>query len=216
MERAALVVIVAVVAVGVVATLSAYSEEASKKPDAAFREKFIKEFQHIGLDSTPGDAMFLRVLVASAKCTRAVEVGTCRGFGAMNMGIALERNGGRLWTYEIDADMVKKARENLKTMGLDDVVTVIEGDALKTLGDIEGPVDFVFLDALKGDYFKYFKLLEPKLKVGAIIVGDNAVKSARAMKDFLDFLEESPDYESVIIRASMEKGDGMVVACKIR
>jgi hypothetical protein len=95
-------------------------------------------------------------------------------------------------------------------------VTCIEGDALKTLHDIEGPVDFVFIDAVKSDYMKYLKILEPKLARNAVIVGDNVIRSARAMKDFLDYIQNSPDYDTVIIRASMEKNDGMSVSYKIR
>ena len=92
----------------------------------------------------------------------------------------------------------------------------MEGDALKTLPTLEGKFDFVFIDARKQDYLKYLKLLEPKLKPGAVIVGDNVIRSARAMQDFLDYIQESPDYDTVIIRASMEKNDGMSVSYKIK
>lgn len=180
------------------------------------REKFIRDFKHIGLDTTAGDAMLLRILVAGSKAKRGVEVGTARAFGAINMGIAFERNGGHLFTVEIDPKMVEAARANIKTVGLEKTITVVEGDALKVLPDLEGEFDFVFLDALKQDYFKYFKALAPKLKVGTIVVADNAIQSARAMKDFLDYMDQNPDWEMVIVRASMEKGDGMAVCYKIR
>ena len=92
----------------------------------------------------------------------------------------------------------------------------MEGDALETLPTIEGPIDFVFIDALKSDYLKYLKLIEPKLKPGAVVVGDNVIRSARAMRDFLNYIQNSPDYDTVIIRASMEKDDGMSISYKIR
>ena len=63
---------------------------------------------------------------------------------------------------------------------------------------------------------KYFKAIEPKLKPGAIIVADNVIRSRRAMQDFLDFMNTSPDYDMVIIRASDEKQDGMAICYKIR
>lgn len=194
---------------------SVYSGEADKT-SPEFRAEFIKNFSRAGLDSTPGDAMFLRILVAGAKAKRGVEVGSFKGFGAMNMGIAFERNGGHLVTCEIDPGIAEECRENLKKVGLEKTVTVVTGDALKTLPDLEGEFDFVFLDARKEDYLKYLKALEPKLKAGAVIAADNAVRSAGAMKDFLDYLSKSPDYEMVIIRASMEKNDGMAVCYKIR
>jgi predicted O-methyltransferase YrrM len=58
--------------------------------------------------------------------------------------------------------------------------------------------------------------MEPKLKPGSVIVADNVIRSERAMKDFLDYIQTSPDYETVIIRASMEKNDGISVSYKIK
>lgn len=188
-------------------------------PDPAsrkHRDAFIKNFQRSGLNTTPGDAMLLRILVESRGAKRGVEVGSANGYGAINMGIAFERTGGHLYTLEISPAMVKACRANLKKVGLDKTVTVVEGDALQTLKTIEGPIDFVFLDAVKQDYMKYFKLLEPKLVKGAVVVADNVIRSGKAMRDFLDYLEKSPDYDFVILRASLEKQDGISVAYKIR
>ena len=187
-----------------------------KKVSDEFRKDFIENFKRTGLNTTPGDAMMLRVLVASAGVRRGVEVGSATGYGAVNMGIAFERNGGHLYTLEIDPDTVKVCRDNIKKMGLENTVTCIEGDALKTLPKLEGQFDFAFLDALKSDYLKYLKIIEPHLKPGAIVVGDNVIRSARAMQDFLDYIQNSPDYETVIIRASMEKKDGMSISYKIK
>jgi predicted O-methyltransferase YrrM len=187
-----------------------------EKTSEAFRREFIKNFQRTGLNTTPGDAMMLRILVEGAGAKRGVEVGSASGFGAINMGIGFERTGGHLYTLEINPQSAKECRDNLKAVGLENTVTCIEGDALKTLATLEGEFDFMFIDALKSDYMKYFKLLEPKLKPGAVIVADNVIRSARAMRDFLDFIQNSPDYDTVIIRASMEKNDGMSVSYKIR
>jgi len=195
--------------------LLAYSDE-QNKTNSEFRKQFIKSFQRSWLNTTTGDAMMLRILVESMKAKRGVEVGSANGFGAINMGIGFERNGGHLYTLEIDPKMVKECRENLRKVGLENTVTCIEGDALKTLPTLEGQFDFVFIDAVKRDYFKYFKLLEPNLKPGAVIVADNVIRSARAMGDFLDYIQKSPNYDTVIIRASMEKGDGMSVSYKIK
>jgi caffeoyl-CoA O-methyltransferase len=196
--------------------LAVYSAEEGKKMTDAEREQYIKDFHRTGLNTTPGDAMFLRILVEGVKCKRGVEVGTATGFGAINMGVAFERNGGRLTTVDIDPQMVKTAREHIAKMGLEKTVTVVEGDALKVLGELEGEFDFVFIDALKSDYGKYLKLMLPKLKVGAIVVADNVIKSAGQMQDFLDAVQKSPDWDTVIIQASQEKKDGMAVSYKIR
>lgn len=180
-----------------------------------FRTKFIEEFRHIGLDSTAEDAMFLRVLVDAMGAKRGIEVGVARGFGAMNMGIAFERSGGHLYSVDISPQMVLKARANLKTVALDKTVTVIEGDALKVLPRLEGKYDFIFLDARKRDYFKYFKSVEDKLAGGSLIVADNTIRSARAMPDFLAAVNDSAGYDAVTVRASMAKNDGMTLAYKI-
>ena len=215
MKRQLLSVVVACFAVVTVASLVVLAGDQGKvSPE--FRKQFIDNFQRTALNTTPGDAMMLRILVEASGAKRGVEVGAASGFGAINMGIAFERTGGHLYTCEIDPRWAKETRANVKKMGLQNTVTCIEGDALKTLPDIEGPIDFVFIDALKSDYFKYFKILEPKLKVGAVVVGDNVIRSKRAMKDFLDYIQTSPDYDTTIIRASMEKNDGMSISYKIR
>jgi predicted O-methyltransferase YrrM len=188
----------------------------NNKSSREFREQFIKNFHRTGLNTTIGDAMMLRILVESSRAKRGVEVGSFNGFGAINMGIGFERIGGHLYTLEIDPQRVKECRENLKKVGLENTVTCIEGDALKTLPTLKGEFDFVFIDALKSDYLKYLKIIEPKLVPGCVIVGDNVIRSARAMKDFLDYIQNSPDYDTVIIRASMEKKDGMSISYKIR
>jgi predicted O-methyltransferase YrrM len=194
--------------------LLAYSGEQNKM-SSEFRKEFIQNFRRTSLNTTIGDAMMLRILAESAGAKRGLEVGSANGFGAINMGIAFERTGGHLYTLEIDPRRVKECRENLNKVGLENTVTCIEGDALKILPTLEGEFDFVFIDALKRDYLKYLKLIEPKLKPGTVIVGDNVIQSARAMKDFLDYIQENPNYDTVIIRASMEKNDGMSVSYKI-
>ena len=197
------------------AGLIVYAGE-SNKVSPEFRKQFIDSFKRTSLNTTPEDAMMLRILVESSGAKRGVEVGTASGFGAINMGIAFERTGGHLWTHDINPKAIQETQENLKKVGLENIVTCVEGDALQTLGKVEGPIDFVFIDALKRDYFKYLKILEPKLKVGAIVVADNVIVSARDMKDYLDYVQNSPNYDAVIIRASLEKKDGMSISYKIK
>jgi caffeoyl-CoA O-methyltransferase len=197
------------------AGLIVYAGE-SNKMSPEFRKQFIDSFHRTSLNTAPEDAMMLRILVESSGAKRGVEVGTASGFGAINMGIAFERTGGHLWTHDINPKAVQETQENLKKVGLENVVTCVEGDALQTLQNVEGPIDFVFIDALKRDYFKYLKILEPKLKAGAIVVADNVIVSARDMKDYLDYMQRSPNYDTVIIRASLEKKDGMSISYKIK
>ena len=176
--------------------LLAYSAEQNKVSNE-FRKQFIKSFQRLSLNTTVGDAMMLRILVESMKAKRGVEVGSANGFGAINMGIGFERTGGHLYTLEIAPKMVKECRENLRKVSLEKTVTCIEGDAVATLPTLEGEFDFVFIDAVKRDYLKYLKLVELKLKPGAVVVADNVIRSAGAMRDFLDYIQNSPNYDTV-------------------
>jgi len=180
------------------------------------REKLIREFKRIGLNTAPGDAMLLRILVQSTGAKRGVEVGSATGYGALQMGVGFERNGGHLFTIDIDPDMVRTTRSNLKQAGLENTVTVIEGDALQVLPKLEGEFDFVFIDALKRDYLKYLQALEPKLKPGAVVVADNVIQSAREMRDYLEYVQTSPKYETTIVRTSMDKNDGMAISYRLR
>jgi predicted O-methyltransferase YrrM len=214
MKTSWLSVIATVVTVAMGGALLAAQQ--AQRPGDEFRRQFIKDFKRIGLNTTEGDAALLRILVASARCKRGVEVGSATGFGAINMGIAFERNGGHLFTLDIDPKMIKATRANVAAMGLEKTVTAVEGDALKTLAELPGEFDFVFLDAVKQDYLKYLQLIEPKLKPGAVVVADNVIRSERQMKDYLDYVQTSPNYDTVIIRASMEKNDGMAISYKLQ
>jgi predicted O-methyltransferase YrrM len=191
----------------------------AQQPDKAsesFRKEYLTKFPWTTANTTEGDAMMLRILVESQQAKNGVEVGTNTGYGAINMGIGFERTGGHLTTIEINTRTAAAARNHLANVGLDKVVTVVEGDALKVLPTLQGTYDFVFLDALKPDYLKYLKALEPKMKPGAVVVADNVIDYAAQMPDFLEYIQSSPLYDTVIIRASMVKNDGMSVSYRIR
>jgi predicted O-methyltransferase YrrM len=196
--------------------LGILSAQQAANTSESFRKEYLEKFPWTLANTTAGDAMMLRVLVESRGARNGVEVGTNTGYGAINMGIGFERTGGHLTSIEINPRTAAAARDHLAKVGLDKIVTVIEGDALKVLPTLEGTYDFVFLDALKPDYLKYLKMLEPKLKPGATLVADNVIDYAKQMPDFLEYIQSSPLYDTVIIRASMQKNDGMSISYKIR
>ncbi|HPT26925.1 MAG TPA: class I SAM-dependent methyltransferase [Bryobacteraceae bacterium] len=198
--------------------ISALSMTAQTQPNKSdeFRARFLEQIPKNSLSSTLGDSMMLRILIQNGKLKRGIEVGVALGYGAIHMGIAFERNQGTLTSIEIDPRRAEAARTNIASVGLEKTVNVIVGDALAVLPKLEGQYDFIYLDALKSDYLKYLKAVEPKLRKGAVVVADNVIVSARAMADFLEYMRTSPDYESVTIRASDEKGDGMLVAYRLK
>ena len=178
----------------------------------AERQKVIDGIRKINMSTPAADLMLLRMLIQSKKAQRGIEVGTAVGFGSVNMGIGFERTGGHLYGVEISEKMVAETRENLKKAGLEKTVTIIPGDALKVLPKLEGKYDFMFIDAVKSDYFKYFKAVEAKLLPGAIVVGHNAIASGKAMQDWLDYMKKHPDWEMVTVKATR----GMAICYKVR
>jgi caffeoyl-CoA O-methyltransferase len=179
-----------------------------------FRNDFIKNFHRIGMNSTPDDAQFLRILIESSRARNGLEIGVATGYGAIVMGLGFERNKGHLTSIDIDAEMVSTARANIRKMELRKTVTVVKGAALKVIPKLDGHFDFVFIDALKEEYLGCLRAVEPKLKPRAIIVADNVIQFADEMRDFLDAVRSNPKYQSVVIRASKEKHDGMMVICR--
>ena len=180
------------------------------------REKVLADIEKLWINSRPNDALLLRILVEARNAQRGIEVGSAVGFGAVNMGIGFERTGGHLYTIDIDREMARKCRENVKKADLEKTVTVIKGDALDVLPKMKGQYDFVFIDAHKKDYLKYFKCVEAKLEPGAVVVGHNAITYAGDMKDWLDYMKNSPDWEMVIVRTGTTDKDGMAVCYKVR
>jgi predicted O-methyltransferase YrrM len=164
------------------------------------------------MNTTAGDAALLRILIEATRARRGIEIGVFQGYGAINMGMGFERTGGRLFSVEADPERAALARRNIRRARLDHIVTVVEGDALELIPTLKGRFDFVFIDAEKRDYLKYLNALEPKLKKGAVVAADNVIVHARRMKDFLNYVRTSSQYDTVTLRASMEKGDGMTVS----
>ncbi len=194
----------------ILADCAAHKAAAAKKD--AERQKVIDGIRSIGMSTPAADTMLLRILIQSRKAQRGIEVGTAVGFGSVNMGMGFERTGGHLYGVEISEKMVKESRENIKKAGLEKTVTIIQGDALKVLPKLEGKFDFMFIDAVKRDYFKYFKAVEDKLLPGAVVVGHNAIASGKAMQDWLDYMKKHPDWEIVMVKATR----GMAVCYKVR
>lgn len=177
------------------------------------RKALLAGIRRTSMSTTPGDAAMLRILIEASRARRGIEIGVFSGYGAINMGMGFERTGGRLFSIEADPERAAEAERNIRKARLSRTVSVIRGDALQVLPALMGRFDFVFIDAVKRDYLKYLKAIEPKLKAGAVVVADNVIVYAAQMRDFLKYIQTSPKYDTVLIRASMEKGDGMTVSC---
>lgn len=153
------------------------------------------------------DGEFLHLLTKLSRAKRVLEVGTSQGYSAIWIGLALEETGGTLTTIDIAPEKVRVAKANLAKAGLGQRVTCLEGDAHKLLPTLEGPFEFVFLDADKDGQPDYFNKLYPKKLVpGGVIAVHNAIRSANAMKEYFDIINQHPDFDSVILSLTMEDG----------
>ena len=118
---------------------------------------------------------FLYMIARARNATRIVEFGTSMGISTIYLAAALRDNGGgHLIGSELEPTKVVRARANLDAAGLADLVDIREGDALETLKDVGGDVDLLLLDGAFALYLPVLKLVEPRLKPGAVILGENA------------------------------------------
>jgi predicted O-methyltransferase YrrM len=89
----------------------------------------------------------LRILAESTKAKNVVEIGTGNGYSALWLCLGLKSTGGKLVTHEIDHEQVVLARANFKRARVENLVTVIEGDAHRTVALLKDPIDILFMDA---------------------------------------------------------------------
>jgi predicted O-methyltransferase YrrM len=125
----------------------------------------------------------------------------------------MRQTGGRLTTIEYDGARAKALAENIRRAGLSDVVTVVAGDAFKEIPRLTGDFDFVFLDAWKPDYKRFFDLVLPRLRTGGLFLAHNVVNKRDEMRDFLTAVETNPTVLTTLVSPSHE---GMSVSVRIR
>ena len=157
------------------------------------------------------DGRFLRLMVASKKAQHALEIGGASGYSAIWIGMGLRETGGRLVTIEYDPIRAKELADNVKRAGLSDIVQVIAGDAFQQIPKVAGTFDFVFLDAWKKDYKRFFDMVYPRLDKGGLFLAHNVVNKKSEMGDFLDAIQKQPAVWTTIVSPS---GEGMSVTLK--
>jgi len=184
-----------------------------RSPDVTRLLDSIKAADSGQLSISEEDGRFLRVLVATANAKHALEIGGVHGYSAIWIGLALRETGGRLTTIEFDAGRAAAAAANIKRAGLADVVTVVQGDAFKEIPKLPGTFDFVFLDAWKPDYQRFFELVFPRLVARGLFLAHNVVNKQGEMRDFLQTIEHHPSLATSIVRPGSE---GMSVSVRLR
>ena len=166
--------------------------------------KHIKAADKELLAVSEADGRFMRLLVLSSGTKRALEIGSASGYSAIWIGLGLRETGGRLVTIEYDKDRAQQAAANIKKAGLSDIVQVIPGDAFAEIPRVAGTFDFVFCDAWKRDYQKYFSMVFPRLEKGGLFLGHNVINKRDEMADFLKTIHTSPAVVSSVVSPSSE------------
>ncbi|WP_314056717.1 O-methyltransferase [Shuttleworthella satelles] len=118
---------------------------------------------------------YLRALLALRRPDEILEVGTAVGFSASFMA-TYNPVSCRITTIENYQPRISAARENFRRMGLEEEITLLEGDARDVLPELKGPYDLIFMDAAKGQYINYWPQLIRLSGPGSVIVTDNVLQ----------------------------------------
>lgn len=174
---------------------------------------------NISVQPYEGHLLSLLVRVSGAK--RIVEIGTLAGYSGTWMARALPSDG-HLWTLDKNPDHIAVASQSFLRAGLQDKVTILEGDARENLASLssQGPFDLVFIDADKPSYPFYLDWAAENLRSGGLMLAHNALRdgavlnptdeNARAMAEFNAQLAEDTRFDSMVFTI----GDGMAVGVK--
>lgn len=169
------------------------------------------------------DALHLEVLTRATGARRAVEIGTLGGYSGIALARGLGREG-RLHTFELEPRHAEIARENFRRAGVLERVKIHVGPALERLPDCEGdaPIDLVFIDADKESYPAYLAWAAHHLRVGGVLLGDNAFAfgdiadgrgaEAVAMREFNEELARGGRFRSTLLPT----GEGLVLGVKLK
>jgi predicted O-methyltransferase YrrM len=174
------------------------------------------------INISPDEGKLIQILLRSVGARRVLEIGTLGGYSGVWMARVLGP-GGRLVTLEIDPKHAAFARKTFADAGVADRVEVREGSAREILPKLREKFDAVFVDADKESYPFYFKEAMRLLRVGGLLLGDNAFRDGRvadpedrdpaveAMRKFNRLAAEDPRLLSSIIPVR----DGLLAGVKI-
>lgn len=175
----------------------------------------------------PEAARFLNVVLSIIRPEKVLEIGCAIGFSTGIISKYLTENG-HITTIDRYDIMIAEAKRNFKKLGIEDKVTLIEGDALSILKTLDDKYDFIFLDAAKGQYINMLPYCLRLLKVGGTLLADDCLQNGdiakerlsvkrrqrtihTRMREFLSEISNTRELEVSLIPI----GDGMVFAHKI-
>ncbi|HTE52662.1 MAG TPA: class I SAM-dependent methyltransferase [Kofleriaceae bacterium] len=165
------------------------------------------------------EGRFLHLLIELTSARRVLEIGMFTGYSTLMMASALPADG-ELITCEIDPAAEAIARRYFGRHPDGGKIQIRMGPALDTLKRLSGPLDFVFIDADKGNYVAYYEAVLPLVRQGGLIVADNTLWSGRVLNPeaesdhaivrFNDHVAGDSRVEKVVLTVR----DGMTLARK--
>ena len=194
--------------------VSCYSQQNDQvtidKKAEAFLEKHSRQWYDMNVPASDGKLLF--DLILENNYQHALEIGTSTGHSGIWMAWALSKTGGRLITIEIDETRYKEAMENFKEAGVDHIIDARLANAHNMVPQLKGPFDFVFSDADKSWYQRYFLAVDPKLSLNGCYTTHNVSDrpGVRWNNDYLAFLMNLDHYKTTVDN----KGGGMAISFK--
>nr|WP_288625469.1 O-methyltransferase [uncultured Roseburia sp.] len=169
---------------------------------------------------------FLKFLLAMKKPARILEVGTAVGFSAILMA-EYDPVPCQITTIENYEKRIPIARENFKRAGKEAQIALLEGDAAEMLKTLEGPYDFIFMDAAKGQYIHFLPEILRLLARDGVLVSDNVLQDGdviesrfavtrrnrtihKRMREYLYTLTHSEE----LVTAVLPVGDGITLSTR--
>ena len=169
---------------------------------------------------------FLKFLLAMKKPARILEVGTAVGFSAILMA-EYDPVPCQITTIENYEKRIPIARENFKRAGKEAQIALLEGDAAEVLKTLEGPYDFIFMDAAKGQYIHFLPEILRLLEKDGVLVSDNVLQDGdviesrfavtrrnrtihKRMREYLYTLTHSEE----LVTAVLPVGDGITLSTR--
>ncbi len=133
----------------------------------------IRAAGEVYLEVPVADGRMLRLLIESARARNVVEIGTSTGYSGLWISLGLLKTGGHLTTFEADAGRAALARKHFDRAGVSPMVTLVEGDAHRTISRLNQPIDVAFIDADKEGYPDYLRHVLPLVRTGGLILAHN-------------------------------------------
>ena len=125
----------------------------------------------------------IQALLSLRKPKTILEVGTAVGYSSLCFSRFLEQ-GGKIVTIELNEDMVKIARENIRDNGMENTIEVVHSDAYEYMKTLDEKFDVIFIDAAKGQYMKYLEEAMRLTKSGSVIIADNVLFKGRVLGEY--------------------------------